>query len=61
MNETQQDRDDRDMAMHYADMLAFEKEAEDALKAAAVRALTPNEIAALAWLARIPNPTEKRA
>lgn len=44
------------MAMYYADMQAFEKQAEDALKASLVRPLTADEVESIAWLARIPTP-----
>ena len=54
MNETDQDREDKDAAMFYADMLAFQKQAEDALKASLTRPLQPVEAAAIAWLAHIP-------
>ncbi len=53
MNETQQDRDDRDAAMHYADMQKFEELARDALIASASRPLTAEERATLAWAAHI--------
>jgi hypothetical protein len=54
MNETQQDRDDRDAAAFHADQLQFIREAEDALHAALIRPLTADEVAALAFVARIP-------
>lgn len=41
-------------AQHHADMLAFQKQAEDALQASLIRPLTPDEVAALAWAAHIP-------
>jgi hypothetical protein len=46
---------------HHADMLAFEKQAEDALKASLLRPLTADEVAALAWAAHIPNPIHTRS
>jgi hypothetical protein len=60
MNESEQDREDRDMAMLFADQQAFEEQARDALRAARFRALNADEIAALAWAARIPFPKEIR-
>lgn len=56
MTESEQDRADRDWAQYHADMQAFEKEAHDALKASLVRPLTPDEVAAIAWVAHIPTP-----
>jgi hypothetical protein len=50
------DQHDYETAMYYADLTAFEKQAEDALKASLVRPLTQDEVAALAWAAHIPNP-----
>lgn len=54
MNETDQDRDDKDAAMFYADLVAFQQQAEEALKASLSRPLQPVEVAAIAWLAHIP-------
>jgi hypothetical protein len=48
-------------AQYHADMLAFQKHAEDALKASLVRPLTADEVAALAWAAHIPNPIQTRS
>lgn len=61
MNETDQDRADQEAAWLYADMLQFQREAEDALKASLVRPLTADEVAALAWAAHIPNPIQTRS
>lgn len=57
------DREEEDAAnwaAYHADQLAFQQQAEDALKASLIRPLNPDEVAALAWLAHIPNPTEIR-
>lgn len=43
----------RDAAAYHADMLAFEREAREALIAARTRPLTVDEIAAIAWWAQI--------
>lgn len=61
MNETNQDRDDREASEWHAAMLEIQREATDALQASLVRPLTPDEVAALAWVAHIPYPQEKHA
>jgi hypothetical protein len=50
--------DDAAEAQHHADMLAFREEAENALRAALLRRLTPREVAAIAWWGNLtPYPT----
>ena len=49
MNETQQDRDDREAAEHDAAMNEFHQQAREALLASRIRPLTPDEIHAISW------------
>lgn len=60
MTPTDQDDRDRDMALFYADMQQFERQAQEALIASATRPLTAEERATLAWAARITIPKEQR-
>lgn len=41
--------DDTQAAQHHADMVAFRREAEEALRASLTRPLTEHEVAAIAW------------
>jgi hypothetical protein len=58
MTESDQDRADREAAELHQVMLEIEREAVEALAVAAPH-LSKDQLAALAWCARLPNP-EKR-
>jgi hypothetical protein len=55
MRETELDQQDREAAEFHAAWQEIEREASDALEAALIRPLTPDEVAALRFVAHMEN------